>query len=296
MASPEHVIQIVTVLDAMYPKDVAFLTQPQIAARAATYARLLADIDGDTLNLAVDQYIAGGTAYPTVKQLRDAALGLAQAADDAPDAANAWRMACSAVEPWMDGWQYKAGAREKLHPRVAKAIELYDGRRIAAREEQNAGTDFAQWRGLYESLAHRADEQARWLPQARERIAQMRAEIEAAKPAQIEAPDDVELDSPRRRDAALEVLRERNYERINNPRQPMRISDMLGASAPQLTKDQLDRRAYAARLMARRDVLRDALRGEANETKRRALEIQIDGITRTVAQYESQCGALEVPA
>lgn len=46
--------------------------------------------------------------------------------------------------------------------------------------------------------------------------------------------------------------------------------------------------AHAARLIARRDALREQLRSETDETKRRALETQIDGITRTVAQYE-QC-------
>lgn len=271
MATFEQVLQVVTVLNAMFAKDVAFLTEDQFAARAATYARLLADIDADMLGLAVDQYIAGGGRdYPSVKQLRDLALSLAQAADDAPDAASAWRMACSAVEPWLGGGTYKAGALGALHPRVAKAIELYGLHRIALREDANAGTDFAQWRGLYESLAHRADEQARWLPQVRERIALMRAEIAAAKPAQIIAPAEPE---PRASS--------------NTPAGSMvRISDMLGASAPALTKEQLDRRAHAARLIARRDALREALRGETDEAKRHAIEVQIDGITRTVTQYE----------
>lgn len=271
MATFEQVLQVVTVLNAMFAKDVAFLTEDQFAARAATYARLLADIDADMLGLAVDQYIAGGGRdYPSVKQLRDMALSLAQAADDAPDAASAWRMACNAVEPWLGGGTYKVGALGALHPRVAKAIELYGLHRIALREDANAGTDFAQWRGLYESLAHRADEQARWLPQVRERIALMRAEMDAAKPAQIEAPAEPE---PRASS--------------NTPAGSMvRISDMLGTSAPQMTKEQLDRRAHAARLIARRDALREALRGETDEAKRHAIEVQIDGITRTVTQYE----------
>lgn len=276
MATPEQVVRIVTILDAMYPKDVAFLTEDQAAARVATYARLLADMDANMLALAVDQYIAGGGAsYPTVKQLRDMALSMAQAADDAPDAATAWRQACNALEPWLGGGTYKVGALGALHPRVAKAIELYGLHRIALREDANAGTDFAQWRGLYESLAHRADEQARWLPQVRERIALMRAEMDAAKPAQIEAP-------------AMNASAS-DAKRMSQPPQVggmVRISDMLGTSVPALTKDQLDRRAHAARLIARRDALREALAGEADETKRRALEVQIDGINRTVVQYE----------
>lgn len=270
MATPEQVIQIVTILDAMYPRDVAFLTEDQVAARVATYARLLADIDADLLGLAVDQYIAGGgVGYPSVKQLRDLALSLVQAVDDAPDAAMAWRMACSAVEPWLGGGQFKPGAREKLHSRVVKAIELYGLSRIALREDANAGTDFAQWRGLYESLAHRADEQARWLPQVRERIALMRAEMDAQSPAQIEALATMPEIAARASGAGM-----------------TKLSDMLGATAPQMTRDQLDRRAHAARLIARRDALRAALAGETNESKRRALEVQIDGISRTVAQYE----------
>lgn len=274
MATPKRVGELCAGLATLYPKDIAFLTKEQIVLRTQIYIDLLRDIGDDVLTLAVEQYIAGGgTAYPTVKQLRDMALSLTLSADDAPDAASAWRQACNAVEPWMDGWQYKVGAREKLHARVVKAIELYDGRRIAAREEQNAGTDFAQWRGLYESLAHRADEQARWLPQVRERIALMRAEMEAAKPAQIEAPAQPEPRASSSTPAGA----------------PMRIGDVLkanGAGAPQLTKDQLDRRAHAARLIARRDALRESLAGETDEAKRKALEVQIDGITRTVAQYE----------
>jgi hypothetical protein len=288
MATPEQVVQIVMVLNAMYAKDVAFLTEDQIAARTATYCRLLADIDGGLLGLAVDQYIAGGgDGYPSVNKLRDMALSLVQAADDAPDAATAWRQACNAVEPWMDGAQWREGAKSKLHPRVVRAIELFDMRRIAARLEQNAGTDFAQWRGLYESLAARAEDQAKWLPTVREGIALIRAEMDASKPAQIEAPaEGAELDSPRRRDTALEELRERDYERINNPRATMRISDVLGTTGPQLTKDQLDRRAHAARLIVKRDQLRESLQSETDEARRRAIEVQIDGITRTVAQYE----------
>jgi hypothetical protein len=288
MATPEQVVQIVMVLNAMYAKDVAFLTEDQFAARTATYARLLADIDANTLSLAVDQYIAGGGKdYPSVKRLRDMALAFAQAADDAPDAATAWRQACNAVEPWGDGAQWRPGAKEKLHPRVVKAIEIFDMRRIALRQDVSAGTDFAQWRGLYESLAARAEDQAKWLPTVRDRIALIRAEMDASKPAQIEAPPDgAELDSPRRRDTALEELRERDYERINNPRAPMRISDVLGTTGPQLTKDQLDRRAHAARLIVKRDQLRESLQSETDEARRRAIEVQIDGITRTVAQYE----------
>lgn len=279
MATSGQIEKIVTVLSAMFPKDVAFLTEAQMGARVVMYCRLLADIDADMLGLAVDQYIAsGGTAYPSVKQLRDMALSLAQVADDAPDAASAWRMACNAIEPWMDGAQWRAGAREKLHPRVIAAIEAYDMRRIAIRQEQNAGTDFAQWRGLYESLAGRADEQARWLPQVRERIALMRAEMDAAKPAQIIAPADaVPVDAA---SSAAAKPAEGGA--------PVRLADLLNVGAPALTKEQLDRRAHAARLIARRDALRDALAGEADETKRRAIEVQIDGITRTVAQYEVQ--------
>lgn len=274
MATPRRVGELCAGLTAMYPKDVAFLTQEQINLRTQIYIDLLRDISDDVLTLAVNQYIAGGgVSYPTVKQLRDMALSLAQAADDAPDAASAWRMACNAVEPWLGGGTYKVGALGALHPRVAKAIELYGLHRIALREDANAGTDFAQWRGLYESLAHRADEQARWLPQVRERIALMRAEMEAAKPAQIEAPAQPEPRASSSTPAGA----------------PMRIGDVLkanGAGAPQLTKDQLDRRAHAARLIARRDALRESLAGETDEAKRKALEVQIDGITRTVAQYE----------
>ncbi len=269
MATPEQVAQVVMVLNAMYAKDVAFLTEDQFAARTATYCRLLADIDADLLGLAVDQYIAGGgDSYPSVNKLREMALSLVQAADDAPDAATAWRQACNAVEPWMDGAQWRAGAKAKLHPRVIKAIDAYDMRRIAIRQEQNAGTDFAQWRGLYESLASRAEDQAKWLPAVRERIALMRAEMDASKPAQLEAPAAVQDPAPRSSGGMV------------------RISDMLGTGAPQLTKEQLDRRAHAARLIARRDALREALRGETDEAKRHAIEVQIDGITRTVAQYE----------
>jgi hypothetical protein len=268
MATPEQVVQIVMVLNAMYAKDVAFLTEDQFAARTATYARLLADIDANTLSLAVDQYIAGGGKdYPSVKRLRDMALAFAQAADDAPDAATAWRQACNAVEPWGDGAQWRPGAKEKLHPRVVKAIEIFDMRRIALRQDVSAGTDFAQWRGLYESLAARAEDQAKWLPTVRDRIALIRAEMDAAKPAQIEAP---EAPEPVRASAGA----------------PMRISDVLGTTGPQLTKDQLDRRAHAARLIVKRDQLRESLQSETDEARRRAIEVQIDGITRTVAQYE----------
>lgn len=272
MATPEQVVRIVTILDAMYPKDVAFLTEDQAAARVATYARLLADMDADALCLAVDQYIAGGGAsYPTVKQLRDMALSMAQAADDAPDAATAWRQACNALEPWIDGAQFRAGVKDKLHPRVLRAIEVYGARRIVLREDGNAGTDFAQWRGLYESLAHRADEQARWLPQVRERIHAMRAEMDARKPAQIEAPAMPE-DAPRVAGGGM-----------------MKLSDVLGSGATtQPTKAELDRRAHAALLIARRELLQKQLAGERDADKRRALLLTIDGITRSVAQYEVQ--------
>lgn len=267
MATPRRVGELCAGLTAMYPKDVAFLTQEQINLRTQIYIDLLRDISDDVLTLAVNQYIAGGgTTYPTVKQLRDGALSLAQAADDAPDAASAWRQACKAIRPMGYGFEF---ATAGLHPRVVNAVELYGLSRIGGRLEENAGTDYAQWRGLYESLASRADEQARWLPQVRERIALMRAEIAAARPAQIEAPANAPLPST-----------------PANGRVPVRLGDLLSAGAPQMTKEQLDRRAHAARLIARRDALREALRGETDEAKRHAIEVQIDGITRTVTQYE----------
>lgn len=268
MATSGQIEKIVTVLTAMYPNDVAFLTKEQMAARTVMYCRLLADVDTDLLGLAVDQYIAGGGKdYPTVKQLRDMALALVQAADDAPDAATAWRMACKAISPMGYGFEFSAAG---LHPRVVKAVELYGMSRIGGRLEEHAGTDFAQWRGLYESLVHRADEQARWLPQVRERVLQLRAEMDAQKPAQIEAPAD-EAPAPSPRPAGGMV----------------RISEVLAFNAaPPLTKAQLDRRSAAAALLAKRDRLRDELRNETDEAKRHALEATIDGITRSVAQYE----------
>jgi hypothetical protein len=272
MATHEHIAQIVLVLNAMYPDDVAFLTREQIAARTATYCRLLVDLDADMLSLAADQYIASASKkYPTVGQIRELVLSMGRNADGAPDAATAWRMACDAIEPMGYGYRVKPGA--SLHPRVLKAVDAFGVFRLGSRLDENAGTDFAQWRSVYETLTRRDEEQAQWLPAVKDRIATMRAQLEAQKTKQniqqLEAPV---IDEKPRPAGGM----------------PVSIRDLLAqkASEPALTKDQLDRRARAAQLTARRDLLREQLRSETDEAKRRALEITIDGLTRSVAQYE----------
>jgi hypothetical protein len=141
-----------------------FSAYPNTAAGAETvamYVRLLADIPPASLQMVVDQAIATSKFLPTIAELRDTYHGL--------NTTN--RLT------WADGWDMvqreirRIGSYgipcfgDELTARVVKSM----GWRTLCMSE-NASTDRAQFRDMYNALAARDEGDRKLLPQAREYI------------------------------------------------------------------------------------------------------------------------------
>jgi hypothetical protein len=264
MASFPEVAKVLGITAARYPQFA--LTEATIKA----YAPLLVDIDAQALMLACNQHAAESKWFPSVAEIREKAQAMTTTADGRPDAGGAWRELADALKIGASGPEWRT-ARENLHPAVVEAAEQFGFDRFVMRMTENAGTDFAQFRSIYETVCKRRDSEQRMLPEVRAYVAQlgdaMRAERKAlpaadaapglfvARPARPAEP--VAAASTARAEA-MAAMRE-----IATRRTPSR--------------EKLEREAQAARLRASIDRLTGAIAGETDEAKRRAMQLQLDG-------------------
>jgi len=167
MANAETIRRCLVILGAAYPRF------PVPAETASVYAQLLADVDDALLVAAVKHHAATSKWFPTVAELREAALELRDVADGVPTAEEAWGEVCEKMRryppvPLENGWRVP----EFSHPLILKAVNVLGGWVELGRSE-NGIADRAHFFQIYPQLVARRRADVALLPSVRETIARL---------------------------------------------------------------------------------------------------------------------------
>ena len=167
-------------LMAAYPMMAS--DSPQIiAARCELWLEIGVDIDDNFWIAAVNQIIADAKDNfpPSVGMIRGKALALmARAQPEADiDAARAWQqLARYLISDGVHGgpmWRNGSDNADNVHPLAKLAAQRFGERRFVNRMEDDNGTDFAQFRGIFEALQKREAETVNMLPVVRNMLRQL---------------------------------------------------------------------------------------------------------------------------
>jgi hypothetical protein len=167
-------------LMAAYPMMAS--DSPQIiAARCELWLEIGVDIDDNFWIAAVNQIIAEAKDNfpPSVGMIRGKALALmARAQPEADiDAARAWQqLARYLISDGVHGgpaWRSGSDNADNVHPLAKIAAQRFGERRFVNRMEDDNGTDFAQFRGIFEALQKREAETVNMLPTVRNMLQQL---------------------------------------------------------------------------------------------------------------------------
>jgi len=142
---------------------IALFPQREIGAETiAAYYDLLSDLDGDVFRLAVRQCAETCDWFPTVKQLREAAIDAACRAQGikAPD--EAWAATLAVARGWGEGMSVRA----RFDDATWTAVQSIGGIRVVALAEDGAGIARVEksFRTAYEAVYRREAQTAVTLP------------------------------------------------------------------------------------------------------------------------------------
>lgn len=124
------------------------------------YTRMLSDIDPTVLETAVLQHIATSRFFPTVAELREAAMKIASPACQHPTSAEAW----GEVKGQMRkvGW---CGHPWFSDPLIYKIVAIFGWQELCGSENDEA--DRAHFMQMYQTSLEREKQDAELLPQTR---------------------------------------------------------------------------------------------------------------------------------
>jgi len=122
MASPEEIEKVVTMLCVAFPHFKPHQDTFEV------YGTLLEDIPGDTLKLAAMECATNGKFFPTVHELRAAAVNLSKRSNAVPSSAEAWQEMLDApadgivstIRKEADGWHIDNRPYQFSHALVEK--------------------------------------------------------------------------------------------------------------------------------------------------------------------------------
>jgi len=155
MATKVEVTKILAGLVTLYPRH------KLDEATYEAYYRILKDIPADLLDGAALQAGSTSTFFPSASELRSAAFTLMEVAQGVPNAWDAWAEVCKSFGPYG-----RARIPQWSHPLIKRAIDAIGGY-IALCDSENAVADRARFVQAYEALLHRAQQDARMLPEVR---------------------------------------------------------------------------------------------------------------------------------
>jgi hypothetical protein len=146
MATEEKVLQVLEVLTVVFP-NYALNSQA-----VGVYVRLLADIPDEVLGQAALDLLSRSTYFPTIAELRTAALDLLEAVDPFPSEYEAW----GEVQEQISQVGH-SGEPTFSHPLVGRVVDILGWRYLCLSAETVA--DRAHFFQAYKSLAqdHRRD-------------------------------------------------------------------------------------------------------------------------------------------
>lgn len=153
--SQKGVIAALVVLGKRLPKK--SLTEAEIG----NYMALLEHLPDEALVAAVDICLVKKPFLPDPGELHAAALEALRMADGRPDAAQAWALLERYLVIGAAGheWLIDHTDPAQIHPSVVAAVQTFGVRRFITREADSVGTDFAQFRVIYNALTAREEAQ-----------------------------------------------------------------------------------------------------------------------------------------
>lgn len=134
------------------------------AEQIDAYHEMLGHLPFDVLKAAAKR-AAGVHQFPTIPPVGLILQHARDLADPPLPAGEAWELACQAVR--AHGLDGEARGLTSLPPRVAAAVRAYGWRAICDCPRSNAGTVFAQFRQVYESIDTAARTEAAMPPALR---------------------------------------------------------------------------------------------------------------------------------
>lgn len=115
------------------------------ALRLDVWFMQFSDVPYVVLNAAAAQYIRSGRWFPTPADIHAIIDEARRMASPAPTAAEAWQLLG------------RSRSYDDLPSLVTAALERFGSQRFRERLTEDEGTNFAQFRGIYEALVQRAD-------------------------------------------------------------------------------------------------------------------------------------------
>lgn len=161
------------------------LSAQSIVSMAEDWSMILGDLEPRIVAAAIAQLLAEPRDFPPmVGHINVKARELAaRARGDAPemDAGEAWRRVCQAVTGFGNGAAWDAERRAALPAAAVRAAEDFGLMRIRTRLDENAGTDFAQYRDIYNALAQRERSQRATPPAVRQLMQDLAKQLSAER-------------------------------------------------------------------------------------------------------------------
>lgn len=163
MATLDQIDFIMSILMASYPAFGENLPREKLALTVEVYQRTLRDIDGDLLEAAAMQHITSSKWFPTVAELREAALCLAHFGESSAE--EAWievkqaikRVGYYGIPQWSDS-------------RIERAVSAIGWRELCLTEIDQEGVTRAHFMRIYDSLQRRQHMVDSMLPEIRAQI------------------------------------------------------------------------------------------------------------------------------
>lgn len=182
MSDTKTMIRLIERVGAHFPHWYNALSPSQIGDAAEDWQMILGDLDPKVIGMSIARLLSVPRQFPpTAGDINEVAR--MNALEKPMDAGDAWAGVCAAVQ-WG---QWVPRLKDVLPQAAVKAAEAFGLERIRNRQIEQAGTDFAQFRGTYEAIQGR-DKAAAILPPAiREQFAQVAAALDAKR---LAAPKD----------------------------------------------------------------------------------------------------------
>jgi len=186
MASTDTVTRALAILAVAYPRFEMAKETPRV------YAELLQDIPDEVLVAAVKQHAASSKWFPSVAELRQAAMEIRAQAAGVLTPEQAWVQVREAVQRF--GWYGESIDTENgggwrvprmLDPLTRQAVDGIGGWRMLCQSE-NAPADRAHFLRIYGNLLEREQTSAAMLPDVQRTIKNL---AEAMTRAQLESGD-----------------------------------------------------------------------------------------------------------
>jgi hypothetical protein len=180
----DQCLAVVNRLRTHFPFWGRTLTTQSAADLAEDWAMILEDVDPKFVSAALASLLAEEREFPpNIGNVNTKARKLMAEAEGIPqiDTGEAWRRVTQAVVGSGYGAVWEPSAKAKLTGEEVQAGEAFGLLRIRTRLEENAGTDYAQFRGIYEAYAKRASEARNTPPMVRSILAQLAASFDAKR-------------------------------------------------------------------------------------------------------------------